>query len=320
MKLCNTPVTQHQFEGIPFYLKRDDQLHPHFSGNKARKFMSCLEGDFPSITTLISHGSPQANSLYSLAALAALKGWSLEYYVERIPAWLKDKPIGNYRGALELGAQVIPVAHHQPHPSAFIRQIRQPDSRCLVIPEGGHSSDAEKGLEQLANELLSWTRKDPHRKWVVALPSGTGTTAFYLHRFLKPHGMEILTCACVGGKPYLIEQFKQLGATDFPTILEPESKHHFGKLYQQDYEIWRELLSQTGVEFDLLYDPLMWHCLKVWSKQHADKTLVYIHQGGLLGNQSMLPRYQRKYGSMPAPLESNHGGTHLTRVKNPSPC
>jgi 1-aminocyclopropane-1-carboxylate deaminase/D-cysteine desulfhydrase-like pyridoxal-dependent ACC family enzyme len=49
MKIQNSPVTQHQFNGVDFYLKRDDKLHPQFSGNKARKFMGLLDGDFPAI-------------------------------------------------------------------------------------------------------------------------------------------------------------------------------------------------------------------------------------------------------------------------------
>ncbi|NRF14101.1 1-aminocyclopropane-1-carboxylate deaminase/D-cysteine desulfhydrase [Vibrio coralliilyticus] len=296
MKLCDTPITQHQFDGITFYLKRDDQLHSHFSGNKARKFMTLLEGNYPNVTTLISYGSAQANSLYSLAALCAIKGWSLEFYVDHIPQWLVERPIGNYRGALDLGASIIPVNELKLHPAEFIKTVRQPDSTCLVAEEGGRSSDARLGIEQLAREILSWTRFETGREFVVALPSGTGTTALYLHRFLKLHGIDVLTCPCVGGKDYLIEQFKQLGETDFPQILELENKHHFGKLYRQDYEIWRKLLKQTNVEFDLLYDPMMWQCLQSWSEENPEKTIIYVHQGGLLGNESMLPRYQRKFG------------------------
>ncbi len=47
MKIENSPVTQHDFNGTRFYLKRDDLLHPQFSGNKARKFMGLLESEFP---------------------------------------------------------------------------------------------------------------------------------------------------------------------------------------------------------------------------------------------------------------------------------
>jgi 1-aminocyclopropane-1-carboxylate deaminase/D-cysteine desulfhydrase-like pyridoxal-dependent ACC family enzyme len=132
----------------------------------------------------------------------------------------------------------------------------------------------------------------------VALPSGTGTTALYLHKLLKPAGIEVITCPCVGGKQYLIEQFMALGESDFPHILELENKHHFAKLYKEDFHTWLQLCADTGVEFDLLYDPMMWRCLPLWYQQNTDKHLLYIHQGGLLGNESMLPRYQRKFGSI----------------------
>jgi 1-aminocyclopropane-1-carboxylate deaminase/D-cysteine desulfhydrase-like pyridoxal-dependent ACC family enzyme len=73
-----------------------------------------------------------------------------------------------------------------------------------------------------------------------------------------------------------------------------EKKHHFGKLYKDNYKIWLKLQQQTGVEFDLLYDPLGWRVLL----EHIglfESPVLYIHQGGVLGNESMLPRYRRKF-------------------------
>ncbi|CAH0539477.1 1-aminocyclopropane-1-carboxylate deaminase/D-cysteine desulfhydrase [Vibrio marisflavi] len=300
MKIANSPVTAHTFNGRQFYLKRDDMLHRHFSGNKARKFASLLASENPTIETLISYGSAQANSLYSLAALAYLKNWQLEFYVDRIPAWLEEKPIGNYRGAMDLGAKIIPVSKLENvshlHPKDYIVHHRKPNESCLFVPEGGYSEVAEYGIKQLADEILKWQQQESIRNLAVALPSGTGTTAAFLAKFLAPCGIEVLTCPCVGGKEYLIDQIsKLLNEAPLPRILELESKHHFGKLYQQDYDIWRELKEQTKVEFDLLYDPMMWRCLEPWLQTHQDVELLYIHQGGILGNQSMLPRYQRKY-------------------------
>ncbi len=297
MKLAQSPITEHLFNGHRFYLKRDDQLHTQFSGNKARKFMALLELDAPEITTLIGYGSAQANSLYSMSALAQIRGWELEFYVDHIPNWLKQNPIGNYRGALELGAQVIetrPIS--KLHPQQYITEIRQPDDQCIFVPEGGRCSMAESGVKQLALELLEWTRMQPKQEWTVALPAGTGTTALYLHKTLHPHGINVITCPCVGGKEYLTEQFNELGESNHPEILTLDSKHHFGHLYQQDYEVWEQLLDQTHVEFDLLYDPLMWRCLEPWLNSDTKTSLIYIHQGGLLGNESMLPRYQRQFG------------------------
>ena len=304
MKIENSPVTQHDFNGTHFYLKRDDLLHPQFSGNKARKFMGLLESEFHKIKTIIGYGSPQANSLYSMAALAKLKQWHLHFYVDHIPSYLKENPIGNYRAALELGAKIIPLnklEHAKDNDGSttssaeYICKIRQPKEDEIYIPEGGRCRLAESGVKKLAEEVLAWKQETNIDQLTVALPSGTGTTALFLHKHLKPHGVKVITCACVGGDDYLEKQFYQLGETDFPEVLTPEKKHHFGKLYRENYEVWKELYQQTQVEFELLYDPLMWRCLTNWLPENTDQTLIYIHQGGLLGNESMLPRYKRKF-------------------------
>lgn len=298
MNLTNSPVTQHQFDQRSFYLKRDDLLHTQFSGNKARKFMSLLENDYPNIDCLIGYGSVQANSLYSLAALCHLKDWTLHFYVDHIPNYVKQSPKGNYRGALELGAKIVDLSQqddrNQRHASDYIRDKFSHQSNALIVPEGGRSPIAEYGVAQLAAEIIEWKSQQHLDRLVVALPSGTGTTAFYLQKHLAKENVEVLTCACVGDKTYLTEQFSMLEASSIaPTILTTEQKHHFGRLNIADYQLWQSLYQQTGIEFDLLYDPFMWQCLKPWMAEHKDDTLMYIHQGGLLGNESMLGRYQR---------------------------
>ncbi|MBR9789163.1 MAG: 1-aminocyclopropane-1-carboxylate deaminase/D-cysteine desulfhydrase [Vibrionaceae bacterium] len=297
MKLSESPITQHSFNGQKFFLKRDDLLHSHFSGNKARKFMMLLEEQDPNVTTLISYGSAQSNAMYSLAALAKVKGWAFEFYVSHIPEWLKNTPIGNYRGALDLGMQITAMKDvgSELHPSQYITDIRGLDDTTLFMPEGGRSQIAEGGVKQLAREILDWTRFRAKEEFAVALPSGTGTTALYLHKYLNPHGIDILTCPCVGDEDYLTEQFNILGETSHPQVLSLRKKHHFGRLYKEDYETWKSLYEQTDLEFDLLYDPYMWQCLAPWRKENPDKTLIYVHQGGILGNESMLPRYQREF-------------------------
>ncbi|GAM75326.1 pyridoxal phosphate-dependent deaminase [Vibrio ishigakensis] len=40
----------------------------------------------------------------------------------------------------------------------------------------------------------------------------------------------------------------------------------------------------------------MWQCLLPWLANNSGKELLYLHQGGILGNETMLPRYQRKFG------------------------
>ncbi|GLQ72952.1 1-aminocyclopropane-1-carboxylate deaminase/D-cysteine desulfhydrase [Vibrio penaeicida] len=302
MKLQASPITQHCVDDITFYLKRDELLHPQFSGNKARKFMQLLNTEYPEVNTVIGHGSVQANSLYSLAALAHLKGWSFEFYVDHIPSYVLENPKGNYRAALDLGAKIIDVSQLERdgdnalNSERYIKEIRKPDNRCLFVPEGGRSELAEYGVRQLANEILDWKKEANIAALTVALPSGTGTTSLYLNKHLEKHNIRVVTCACVGGDEYLMQQWQSLNEEQFPYILNTGKKHHFGKLYQADFDMWKKLKQQTNVEFDLLYDPLMWRCLIQDYEKEQHGTLLYIHQGGLLGNETMLPRYFRKFG------------------------
>ncbi len=294
--LASSPMQSIKFANRSFYIKRDDLLNQHFSGNKARKFAYYLVNKFTGINKVIAYGSIQANSLYSLAALCQIKGWQLDYYVHRLPHWLKDKPIGNYAGALSLGAHIIEVDDLSSNLDTYMHEkAKNLTQGELFIPEGGRSPLAKLGIKQLADELIAFCNENALADPIIMLPSGTGTSALFLQHHLP---FKVMTCACVGGDEYLKTQFSELIAdqTQWPCILPTKKKYHFGKLYPEFFDIWQQLLTQTQIEFDLLYDPLGWQTLLAHlNNVNAEQTVIYIHQGGLVGNQSMLPRYQRKF-------------------------
>jgi len=279
----HSPIETLYFENHSFYLKRDDLLHRDFSGNKARKFYYYLKNEFPNITKIISKGSAQSNAMYSLSVLAKLKGWEFNYFVEHIASYLVDNPHGNYKGALDNGMNI---------------DIGEPPTTygedTLFIDEGGRGEEAEFGVRLLAQEIESWQKLNQIDALNIFLPSGTGTTALFLQKNLPSN--IVYTTPCVGDEIYLKEQFFSLSRDEkqHPKILSLSKKHHFGKLYLENYKIWLKLQLQTRVEFDLLYDPLGWRVL-LSSFEVLSKPTLYIHQGGILGNESMLPRYQRKY-------------------------
>ena len=248
--------------------------------------------------------------LYSLAVLAKNKSWQLEFFVDHIPENLLANPRGNYADALALGARIIEFPKHQAKVSLarYAAGIAKSDPNTIFVPEGGASSVAEDGAEILAKEICDWSSEEQFDNVKVMLPSGTGTMAYYLQKHLP---FEVLTCACVGGPDYLRRQMLALEqkADIRPTILRelPDEcvgsrKLYFGKPHKALYDIWSELRSETGVEFDLLYDPLGWlYLIKYLDDLNAlesrkKSTILYLHQGGLRGNQSMLPRYQREFG------------------------
>ena len=278
-----SPIQKFYFEGKSFLIKRDDLLHSDFSGNKARKFYYYFKylRQNPQITKIISYGSNQSNAMYSMSVLAKLFDIELEYYVNYLPQYLKSNPIGNYKYTLLNNAKII----ENPQ---IVKKLKNNKFEFkkneLFIKEGGAVKEAEVGIKILANELKEY------EDYNIFLPSGTGVTALYLQKHLKT---KVYTCSCVGDDEYLIKQWNELEKENHPIIIPKHKKFHFGKLYKENYQIWFEL-KEAGIEFDLLYDPIGWQVV-MNNLYILGEKIIYIHQGGLKGNESMLQRYERKF-------------------------
>lgn len=291
MQLLNSPIQSVTYQDQTFLLKRDDLLENDFSGNKARKFLYFLHKDFPNIDTIISYGSNQSNAMYSLSVLAKIKGWKFVYFCDHIPSFLKENPSGNYKYALHNGMELRVLLQDQ-----SIDDISFDTKTTLFIKEGGAIKEAEYGLEVLAKELQNYKKENHIESLKIFLPSGTGTTALFLQKHLED---EVLTCPCVGDSDYLKKQFLELETDEtlHPTIINTKKKYHFGKLYQENYLLWKDIKKQAAIEFDLLYDPIgLQTFLDLPKKPHT--TYLYIHQGGIKGNVAMLQRYQYKYPNL----------------------
>ncbi len=286
MQFFNSKIDEIRLNGQKYFVKRDDLLSNDFSGNKARKFHYFLDKDLSFFKKIISHGSIQSNAMYSLSVLAKIKGLDFIYYAKNLPSYLEKNPSGNYKEALK-NKMILKLEEFK---NNFLEDE-------LFIPEGGALKEAKYGLQVLVNEIKSWVKEQKleDTKLKVFLPSGTGTTALYLQKYLP---FEVLTCSCVGDDEYLKKQFDMLETTNHPTILKKEKKYHFGKLYKEFYLKHLELLEKTNIEFDLLYDSLGWIVFENYVKNFENKdnyTFLYIHQGGVLGNETMLERYRYKF-------------------------
>lgn len=284
-----TPVEKMSFRGRDYFLKRDELISEDFSGNKGRKFHSILKKELPHIKRVISYGSNQSNAMYSLSVLAKARGWEFIYHTDHIPDLLRRTPVGNYAAALRNGTQFIT--------GKKMDEIEL-DDETLFIEEGGRELFALEGVRELAMEIERWYDEENLDELDIFLPSGTGTTALFLQKSLIEAGsaIRVYTTPCVGDRDYLLEQFRMLeeDRSLYPTIVDSARKYHFGKLYREFYEIWIELRDSCGVEFDLLYDPKGWLVLTQYEREMA-KNILYIHQGGIKGNESMLARYERKF-------------------------
>ncbi len=287
---AKSPFETHSFLDRLFYIKRDDLLHVDFSGNKARKFEYFLSQDFKDINRVVSYGSNQSNAMYSLSVLAKMREWEFIYFCDHLPKFLQQNPSGNYKYALQNGMKIFTGPNRAEDANGL------KDSKTLIIQEGGRQKEAEFGIKNLAKELILDIEHKNIKNPYIFLPSGTGTTALYLQKHLP---YRVFTCATVGDDEYLKKQFNELekDKKHYPIILDSKKKYHYGKLYPEAFKIYRDLKTDMGVEFDLLYDPIGW--IKFLENiDTIEGTPIYIHQGGLKGNESMKARYERKYGKI----------------------
>ncbi len=278
-------------DGKAFFVKRDDLLDPRYSGNKLRKLHTLLTTPAGRYDTLVSYGGAQSNAMLSLAYLAKTKGWRFVYHIKRLPAPLREEPMGNFKEALALGME---VAEH-PHEGFYDAMARVREGcgeGTLFVPQGGADAVAEAGVAKLAEEVLAWREARGFSALTVATPGGTGTTALFLRKHL-PSEVRVVTTPVVGDAAVLKAQWAKLEPREGPRpeILEGFGKWPFAKPHPDFLHIWRRL-RDAGILFDLVYAPKMWlELLKSYDR--FDGPVLYIHSGGTGGNATQLARYER---------------------------
>ena len=281
--MISSPISKIILEGREFLVKRDDLIDLHLAGNKYRKLYTLLNTPKNSLTKIISYGGTQSNAMLAIAAMCKQKEWEFIYYTKTLSTQQKKQNDGNYFYSIELGMKHVEIDEELY--KDFISSIRvHVDDKTFIIDQGGAVQEAKVGLEVLAQEIRT-SKLDVKS---VATPSGTGTTALFLALALPEY--KVYTTPCVGDAKYLKKQMSALHEIpDNLVILEPEKKYHFAKPYPDFLKIYQNLLD-AGIEFDLLYAPLMWKALLEQTKEEV----LYIHSGGVTGNESMLNRYEKK--------------------------
>lgn len=266
--------------GVSIYVLRDDLISGAINGNKARKLAFFMEQNLAKFDKIISYGSSQSNAMFALSVFAKLKKLRFIYVCEHLSEILLKNPSGNLKFALQNGMELLT----KPNRAQFARNLR--DKKTLFIEEGVCQSEAEFGFKLQAKEISDFAKQNG-LKFDIFLPSATGTSAAYL---AKNSEFAVFTTPCVGDENYLKSQIFSLDFSSKVKILNTHKKYHFAKPKAELYDIWSEVCKQSGIEFELIYDPVGFMAL--FENLSAFKNqILYIHQGGTIGNISQKERY-----------------------------
>ncbi len=279
----SSPISKINLDGRTFFVKRDDLIDPYLAGNKYRKLYTLLQTPKDKFNKIISYGGTQSNAMLAISAMCKDKGWEFVYYTKPISKIQKELEYGNYYHSKKLGMNHIEIDNELYR--NFIASLRiNLNEKVFLIDQGGAVKSAKDGVKVLADEI----REANLRTRTIATPSGTGTTALYLAFALPEY--KVYTTPAIGDIEYLKEQMSALHKIpNNLVILEPCKKYHFAKPYPEFLDIYEKLLK-TGIEFDLLYACGMWKCLL----EQTNEEILYVHSGGVSGNESMLKRYSQK--------------------------
>jgi len=160
--------------GIRFYIKREDLLDQHISGNKLYKLLGHLQLAQQRLAqTLISFGGYYSNHLHALAAVGQRLGLATVGVVRgEEPKQLNPTLLD----CKQRGMQLLFISRAQYRDKecpGYLRTLNEAFPAAYIIPEGGSGTAGLLGCQALGAEIA---QHFIGQSLTVCVPCGTGTT------------------------------------------------------------------------------------------------------------------------------------------------
>ncbi len=280
--------------GIALWLKRDDLLHPHISGNKWRKLAPNLEAAvLAGHQRLLTFGGAYSNHLAAVAAAGRLLGFETIGIVrgERVEPLNPTLAFAERQG-MQLHFLARSTFRLRKKPEAWAEwQARF--GPCFILPEGGSNDLAVSGCTAIAQEV---ERVGVHVDyWIVA--AGTGATAAGIIRG-KTRGQVLAVSALKGD--FIEREIARHAGIGAGTHWQLLSRYHhggFAKWTPELIDFVNAFRRTSGIRLDPIYTgKMMWAVYRLTLQGFFPKgaTVVAIHTGGLQG----IAGFNERFGNL----------------------
>ena len=270
---------------IELFIKREDQLHPHISGNKFRKLKYNLaNARNKNYQTLLTFGGAYSNHIVATAAagkeygfhtIGVIRGKELAINLKKT---LAENLTLNF--AFQQGMELHFVSRSDykiKATSTFISGLTEKFGNFYMLPEGGTNNLAVKGCEEI---LTSEDKKFD----IICCSVGTGGTISGIINASKSHQQII-------GFPALKENYLHQEILNFTnkTNWKLNRNHHLGgyaKITPELIEFTNSFYSEQKILLDPIYTGKLIKGIFEEVKQgnFPKKTrILAIHTGGLQG-------------------------------------
>ncbi len=296
-KVQKVTYTPDGFHPITLWIKREDLLHPHISGNKYRKLRYNLEAaKEQGYHTLITFGGAYSNHIAATAAAGKEFGFQTIGVIrgDELASKLSLTPIENptLHFAHQQGMQfkfVDRKTYRLKHTDAFIQSLYDEFGKAYIVPEGGTNLLAVKGCEEILTD-------DESKFDYICSAIGTGGTIAGLINSLKPH-QKVLGFPALKGD-FLEDMIKKFVCSDTNwTLIKDYTFGGFAKINEELVVFINDFKKQTGVQLDPIYTgKMMFGLIRMFTAGYFKPTdsVLAIHSGGLQGIAGMNARLKRK--------------------------
>jgi 1-aminocyclopropane-1-carboxylate deaminase/D-cysteine desulfhydrase-like pyridoxal-dependent ACC family enzyme len=284
--IYDATLTQH---GIELFVKRDDLIDTHISGNKWRKLKyNLMSARNQGYHRLLTFGGAYSNHIYATAAAGLRWGFETVGIIRGEAHWPLNATL---RFAKHCGMTLYYLNrthYRQKENPALLAELQDRFGDFYLLPEGGTNLLALQGCGEIVTELLQQTGGAFD---VVTTPCGTGGTLAGLANYL-PTEKTALGFPVLKNGDFLADDIRiLLGATD-PHNWRLYSQYHCGGYAKCPPELQNFMdtfTAQHGIPLDPIYTAKMLfglYDLVVQQVFPPGTRIVALHTGGLQGSTS----------------------------------
>lgn len=288
------PLPKYEEQNIQLFVKREDMLHTHISGNKWRKIKYNLKAARQqNMQTLLTFGGAFSNHIAAVAAAGQEYGFRTIGIV-RGEEHLPLNP--SLQFALAQGMQIQYMdreTYREKESSELIEKLQEQHGPFYLLPEGGTNSLAVKGCAEITQEF------EQGQYDFVCTSCGTGGTLAGLLVGMNRRA-QLLGFPALKGGSFLKTEIDQLTEAynghiyhNFQLITD----YHFGGYAKWSPELinFINLFKDiTGIPLDPIYTGKMFYGLfDLIEKQYfkPGTRILAIHTGGLQGIKGFNKRF-----------------------------
>ncbi|UJH66431.1 1-aminocyclopropane-1-carboxylate deaminase/D-cysteine desulfhydrase [Allomuricauda sp. SCSIO 65647] len=271
--------------GITLFIKREDELHPHISGNKFRKLKyNLIRAKEEGHSTLLTFGGAFSNHILATACAGNENAFDTIGIIrgEELRKNWKDNPTLQLAAAFGMRFHFVSRdEYRQKTSSVFLEALQAEFGDFYLLPEGGTNTLAIKGCE----EILTENDADFD---IICCAVGTGGT---LTGLINSASRE----QAVWGYPalkgdFLKEDIRTFAINDNWRLI---TSYHFGgyaKINCELIDFINDFKNRTGIALDPVYTGKMLYGIFDQAKKgffSEGSRILAIHTGGLQGIKGM---------------------------------